>query len=120
MNSEGFWIRFLKLCGEKGMSANAVIKKLDIPSYVVKQWKGGVWPHGDMRKRLAEFFGVTEQSLVYTPQYNMRTDPPDAPRLTSHEWAFIRAYRQNAHLQDSVEKLLDFSDDSKSKKDTEN
>jgi hypothetical protein len=115
MNATSFWSRFSKLCGEKGMSVNAVIKTLQIPAYVVRQWKSGIWPHGDMRKRLAEFFDVTEQSLTYTPQYNMRTDPPDAPHPSSHEWSFIQAYRRNPHLQASVEKLLEFSSDDEDK-----
>lgn len=106
--SASFWTRFVRLCEESHTTPNAVAKKLDIPNYMLKNWKGGIWPDGIYLKKLSDFFDIPAEHLTYTPEYRMRSTPPDAMIVTTTEWNFIQAYRRNPHLQDAVDKLLDF------------
>ena len=102
-----FWSRFVSLCQEKQIPVSRALKLLNIPVYVQKNWQGSVWPHGELRARMAEFFGVPEQQLTYTPEYASK----DQPRFSLREWKFIQAYRRHPHLQASIDKLLDFHDE---------
>ena len=113
--SINFWNRFVCLCKESHTTPRAVAKKLEIPNYVLRNWQGGVWPDGIYLKKLSEFFDIPEENLLYTPEYRMRSTPPEAMVITTAEWDFIQAYRRNPHLQDAVDKLLDFHYDDESK-----
>ena len=113
--SENFWNRFARLCEESHTTPRAVAKKLEIPNRILNNWKGGVWPDGIYLKKLSEFFQIPEEHLIYTPEYRMRSTPPDAMVITTQEWDFIQAYRRNPHLQKAVDKMLDFHYDEDSK-----
>ena len=105
-----FWDRFVVLCAKKKISTSRAIRALQIPKSTVSAWKMGIWPHGVWLDRLSQYFDEPKEKLTGTPEYRMLGDPADKPIITEQEWRFIRAYRQNPHLQRGVDKLLDIPD----------
>lgn len=60
-----FWTQFKNLCTERGMSPNAVAAELGIPSGSITAWNKGACPRQTTIKRIADYFGVTPQYLLY-------------------------------------------------------
>lgn len=61
----GFFDNYKMLCESKGKTANAVAKELGIPSSSVTQWKHGTTPRPDTLKKIAEYFRITINELMY-------------------------------------------------------
>lgn len=59
-----FWKNFEKLCVFKGISANGVCKDLGFSNATATHWKQGAKPNNSTLKRIADYFGVTPESLV--------------------------------------------------------
>ncbi len=60
-----FWNRFSDLCLSVGMSPNAVAKELKIPSGSITAWKNGVTPRPLTVKKIADYFGVNVEYVLY-------------------------------------------------------
>lgn len=58
-----FWERFCSLCKEKGITPTQMVKDAGIAAGSVTKWKNGSIPHGNTRKKIAEYFSVTEREL---------------------------------------------------------
>lgn len=63
-----FWTNYVYLCDEKKMSPNKVAKELGVQSSgTVTKWKGGTTvPRAALLMKMANFFGVTTDDLLYT------------------------------------------------------
>lgn len=59
-----FWENFEKLCAFKGISANGACKELGFSNAAATHWKKGAKPNNSTLKRIADYFGVTPESLV--------------------------------------------------------
>lgn len=58
-----FWERFCELCKQKGITPTQMVKDAGIAAGSVTKWKNGSIPHGPTRKKIAEYFSVTEREL---------------------------------------------------------
>lgn len=54
-----FWSVFVGLCAQRGVSPNAVAKKLALSSGSVTSWKGGAIPRPTTIKKIADYFAVS-------------------------------------------------------------
>ena len=69
-----FWNNFLILCQQKNKSPNAVAKDLGFSSGSVTEWKNGRLPRGNTLKKIADYFGVTVESLLSSPEKEKTPD----------------------------------------------
>ena len=60
-----FFTNYNRLCKVAGKSANGVAKELGIASGSVTQWKQGSTPRPATVERIAEYFGVTPEELLF-------------------------------------------------------
>ena len=58
-----FWERFCELCSEKGITPTQMVKNAGIAAGSVTKWKNGSIPHGVTRKKIADYFSVSEKDL---------------------------------------------------------
>jgi transcriptional regulator with XRE-family HTH domain len=59
-----FWEKYTALCAQQGASPNSVAKSLSIASGTVTKWKNGSVPQNATLKKIADYFGVTVESLT--------------------------------------------------------
>lgn len=73
-----FFAQYEFLCMGKGKTVNAVAKELGIPSASVTQWKQGSTPRAATVKKIADYFGVTAQYLLYgdLPEESIKEERP--------------------------------------------
>lgn len=60
-----FWENFVSLCSQNGTSPNAVAAQLGLSSGSVTAWKNGAVPRETTLKKIADFFSVTVDHLIY-------------------------------------------------------
>lgn len=60
-----FWTVFENLCRQKGESPNSVAKHLTITSGTVSGWKIGRMPQNATLKKIADYFNVSTDFLLY-------------------------------------------------------
>lgn len=60
-----FFTNYNLLCKAAGKSANGVAKELGIASGSVTQWKQGSTPRPATVERIAKYFGVTSEELLF-------------------------------------------------------
>lgn len=70
-NASPFYATFIKLCSSKGLSPSAVAQEAGISSGAPTAWKKGSIPKPAQRKKLCEYFGVTDTQLL---GYGLGTD----------------------------------------------
>lgn len=59
-----FWKIFLKLCSSKEKSPNKIAKEIGISSGAITNWKNGATPQDSTLQKIADYFGVTVDSLL--------------------------------------------------------
>jgi|GEM_PF-1403071 transcriptional regulator, XRE family len=59
-----FWEKFVDLCNEQNMSPNKVAEILHISSGSVTGWKKGAFPRSTTIKKIAKYFGVTDEYFL--------------------------------------------------------
>lgn len=60
-----FYDQFIKLCDERGEKPTPVAKKLGCSSSNVALWKKGSVPRTPVLSKIADYFGVTTQYLLF-------------------------------------------------------
>lgn len=60
-----FWTQFTHLCACVGKSPNAVAAEIGIPSGSITAWSKGTQPRNATVKKIAKYFGVTEEYLLH-------------------------------------------------------
>lgn len=58
-----FWERFCDLCRDRNITPTQMVKEAGIAAGSVTKWKNGSIPHGNTRKKIADFFSITEKEL---------------------------------------------------------
>ena len=58
-----FWERFCELCAEKGITPTQMVRDAGIAAGSVTKWKNGSIPHGVTRKKIADYFNISEKEL---------------------------------------------------------
>ena len=59
-----FWEKFINLCNQKGISANAVCADLGLSNATATKWKNGAIPRATTVKKIADYFGTTVAYLT--------------------------------------------------------
>ena len=72
-----FWDNFLKLCNINGIKPNSLVKTLGISSGAITSWKNGRIPHAATQKKIADYFGVTVDELLYGANKKSSDASPD-------------------------------------------
>ena len=73
-----FWEKFINLCNQKGISANAVCADLGLSNATATKWKNGAIPRATTLKKIADYFGTTVaylSGLVDNPDPIALIDP---------------------------------------------
>lgn len=89
-----FWNRFCELCKEKGLTPTQMVKDAGIAVGSVTKWKNGSIPHGNTRKKIAEYFSVSEEELFESSE-----------QKTEH------TAESDRQLPDILYRVLDLSDE---------
>lgn len=112
-----FWKNFLILCNHKKMTPNGVCADLGLSVATATKWKKGAVPRDSTLMRIADYFGVTVESLLAdtgatekAPSKVLSPITPDLGTLTRHEINLLLRYRSKPELQAAVDKLLDVPD----------
>lgn len=110
-----FWSQLVKLCVQKGKSPNAVAKELSLSSGSVTSWKKGRVPHHSTLLKIADYFGVSVDSLLGNsdalPGRSASSKLIIGNTLTPHENSVIMAYRAHPEMQPAIDKLLGVHED---------
>lgn len=86
-----FWKKYNSLCVERGESANAVAKKLNIASGTVTEWKNGRKPRNSTLLKIADYFGVSvEYFNIGTDEVSLISDTLDLSALEPDKAELIR------------------------------
>ena len=59
-----FWENLTRLCNNKGISPNGVCNDLGLSNATSTKWKNGATPRPATLKKIADYFGVTPDSLI--------------------------------------------------------
>lgn len=59
-----FWDNYKRLCANVGKTPSRVVQELGLVRSVVTRWKGGTLPRPTVRKQIAAYFGVSEDTLL--------------------------------------------------------
>jgi transcriptional regulator with XRE-family HTH domain len=62
-----FWNNFVALCNQSNTSPTAVANVLGIAIGSITKWKNGSAPRDTTLKKIADYFGVSPDSLVSAP-----------------------------------------------------
>ena len=60
-----FWENYVALCSKKGVAPNAVAAELRKSSGSVTAWKNGTIPRETTLKKIADYFEVSVDTLLY-------------------------------------------------------
>ena len=111
-----FWDNYYNLCLQKGISPNRAAKDMSISSGTVTEWKKGRIPQMATVKKVADYFGVSAESLLSIEK--KQETPSEIPTIlkmispiSEKELSLIIAYRTHAEMQPAVDKLLNISED---------
>ena len=99
-----FFENLKKLCSARGISVSRLAMEVGKPSSSATGWKAGARPRADTLKKIADYFGVTTDTLLSdngTVEYTRSEQPADdvrlpdeqpEPPLTEQESEIIRIY----------------------------
>lgn len=88
-----FYDRFIELCKERNVSPSAVMIAIGLNKSNATFWKKGSVPKGDTLRKLADYFGVTVDSLV-PPEYPPFPEDLTEVFLNGSTAANLRALRE--------------------------
>ena len=74
-----FYSNLLRLCSERGISPSALLVHLGISKAGLKRWRDGTEPSNPIKKKLADYFGITVEELV-SGQIKAPTLQPEGER----------------------------------------
>ena len=72
-----FWDNFLNLCNDAGKSPSAVAVEIGLSDAAPSGWKRGAMPRDSVLRRLAEYFCVSEEFLLYGTEKNTAVPEDD-------------------------------------------
>ena len=99
-----FWQNFSTLCTQSGKSPSRVAEELGFTSAAVAGWKKGAEPRNNTLKQIADYFGVTVQTL--TGEGAVSSPPslePDEVQLLADYRGF--SYAGRGLVRDFIEKM---------------
>lgn len=99
-----FWQNFSRLCTQSGKSPTRVAEELGFRSASVAGWKRGAEPRNSTMKQIADYFGVTVESLTAGENPSA---PSPAP-FAAGESELLDYYR--GFTREGQGRLLDFAE----------
>lgn len=108
-----FWEQYVRLCANAGSSPNAVAKAVGIPSGSVTAWKQGTTPRATTVKKIADFFGVSPNYLLFGEDAKKLTDDPEPKKAAAQvgdglELEFRKKYELLTNDQKKlIEQMID-------------
>jgi len=69
-----FWDNFYRLCLLKETKPTPVVTELGIALGSITKWKNGATPNSETLQKIAQFFGVTIDSLIDDPSLNVNNE----------------------------------------------
>ena len=94
-----FYDRLCSLCREKGISVTNMVKDLGPSSGNLSKWKNGGAPRADTLQKLADYLGVTADTLLY--------DNPSGLKMNDIQYAL---YHETADVSDeTLSRILEFA-----------
>ena len=97
-----FWENFVELCSQNGTSPNAVAAQLGKSSGSVTAWKNGTVPRETTLKKIADYFSVTVDRLIYDQKEKSPT--PEGVGLTPKN---IKLLLEKMSVSDLAELMAD-------------
>lgn len=92
-----FYQQFQKLCKDHHIKESALARKLGLSPSAPGRWKTGAIPQPRTAQKIAEYFGVTTDFLLYGEDNSQAPQPAEvsdaAPELTEQEEELIRLFR---------------------------
>lgn len=94
-----FWNNFVALCNQSNTSPTAVANVLGIAIGSITKWKNGSAPRDTTLKKIADYFGVSPDSLVSAPigpvdlQLFGAKSPSEEMKLTEEEKELLKIFR---------------------------
>lgn len=79
-----FWDNFVSLCTQRGTSPNAVAAELKKSSGSVTAWKNGAVPRETTLKKIADYFEISIDELLYDQKEKSPT-PEGAEPIPGYE-----------------------------------
>ena len=83
-----FWENYVALCSKKGVAPNAVAAKLGKSSGSVTAWKNGTVPRETTLKKIADYFEVSVDALLYGQKE--KSPAPEGAELSDLEYILSR------------------------------
>jgi len=98
-------VRIKELRKKMGLSQKQLADKLNVAATTLGYWEKGAYePSTEMMKRIADIFSVSVDYLIERDCFSDSFD--SFVSLSEKEKRLILAYRNNANMQDAVDKLL--------------
>lgn len=95
------------LCRKRNISINQMLKEAQLAVSVIDNIKRGRVPSIDKIYALASYFNCSIDYLVgRTDNPNFFENNSEKNKITEQEYKILTAYRQNANMQQAVNKLL--------------
>ena len=91
-----FWTKFQEICDARGVKPHAVLKELGISSGSASHWKDGTIPSGEILKKIADYFDLSIEYLLYDDEIAIRPSEKKRSKLfkslyaTPQRWASLR------------------------------
>lgn len=91
-----FWTKFQEICDARGVKPHAVLKELGISSGSASHWKDGTIPNGEILKKIADYFDLSIEFLLYDDEIAIRPSEKKRSKLfrtlyaTPQRWASLR------------------------------
>ena len=104
MNSQIIAQTIVRLCAEKGISANQMLQEAHLSKSFVDNLKKGSMPSVDKICAVADYFHVTVDFLLGKEEAQPNNLSVDG--LCEHEKKVVEAYRSRPDLQATVDRLL--------------
>lgn len=98
---------FIRLCNQKGVSPTTVCMAVGLSNATFSKWTEESVPRKATLMRIADYFGVTAESLLADTETTEKEKAPLESLLTPEEVQIAVAYRQHPEQQSAVRKLLD-------------
>lgn len=92
-----FWENYVRLCREVNKSPNRVAEEIGFSSPSVTQWKKGSVPRSTNLHKIAEYFGVTVESLLEDGMVR-QVDIPERDKKLIRWFRSLPAEKQKAIL----------------------
>jgi transcriptional regulator with XRE-family HTH domain len=94
-----FWNNFVTQCNKVGKSPNGVCADLGLSTAIATKWKNGSAPRDTTLKKIADYFGVSPDSLVSAPigpvdlQLFGAKSSSEEMKLTEEEKELLKIFR---------------------------